>query len=876
MFHARQLDNWIHIRRKSLSKWQGFLYTYIMSFSPYTIQTNEQVLSSLGVASLQHGLSTQEVEVRSKEGRNEFASQQLNWVHILLRQFNSSFIYLLLGASVFDLFLKEYIDALFIIAFVLIDVFLGFFQEYHSEKTIALLKKYVAPRARVRRDGKEFLIDARELVCGDSVVVQAGDGIPADIRFLETTGLMINEAALTGESVPVSKNTAKLIQETKEYFKALNIGFAGTVVVSGKGSGVVIGIGKNSALGAITQLAGGTKRKSSFEKDIQGISKFILRLVIGTLVVIVTANALIKGESFDGISLIIFSIALAVSVIPEALPVVTTFSFSRGALRLAKKQVVVKRLSAIEDLGGIEVLCTDKTGTLTENILTVQEVFSSDAKKNRQLAFFAGLAGSNINSNEQHSANAFDSAIWKYLSNKDQQEVKKYEILGECPFDPVRRRNSVLVQYKKEKKLLVRGALESLLPLCGARTKKEYEPCIQWAKEQGIKGRRVLAVCEKNMPGKVTRDLSCEEQGLTLVGLLSFVDPLKETTIPALQKAKNLGIAVKVVTGDSKEVAGAVGVDIGLCKNQNEVLGGEEFEQLNDEEQKKAVREYNIFARVSPEQKFNIVERLQGQYKTGFLGEGMNDAPALKVAHVGIVVSDAMDIAREAADIVLLEKSLGVIIDGIYEGRKTFVNTTKYIRATLSSNFGNFYAVGISSLFVNYLPMLPVQILLVNLLSDFPMIAIATDSMDDKELERPHQFNMKDIAFFATLLGIVSTVFDFIFFAYLSRISVEVLQTGWFIGSIITELLFIFSIRTRGFFWKGKMPSMSLMVLTGCAFIITIALPFMPFGHTVFKFTALSWSQMGVILGITAAYFAVSEAVKLGYYKFRVTSNLNS
>lgn len=843
-------------------------------FSPYTTKTSEQIQKEL-TCSFQTGLFSKEVEVRQKDGRNELDSQRLSWITVLLRQFNSSFIYLLLGASVFDFFLKEYIDALFIIAFVLIDVILGFFQEYHSEKTIALLKKYVAPRARVRRNSIEQIIDARELVCGDIVIIQAGDGIPADMRFLETTGLMVNETALTGESVPVSKTSEPLPEKAQEYFKASNIGFAGTAAVSGRGIGVVIGIGKMSAFGSIAQLAGTTKRKSTFEKDIQGISKFILRLVVGTLVIIITANALIKGESFDGISLILFSIALAVSVIPEALPVVTTFCFSRGALRLAKNHVVVKRLSAIEDLGGIEVLCTDKTGTLTENILTVDDIFSYEAKKQEYVLLLTALAGSHIDSNEQHSANAFDTAIWKRLSLKQQQEVKQYKLLQECPFDPVRRRNSVLMNDGKTKNLIVRGALESLLPLCSTLTQKEQKLFVSWAQMQGIKGRRILAICEKRMLSKYSSDLSCEEKDLVLTGLVSFVDPLKETTKSALQKARELGLAVKVVTGDSKEVAGAVGTDIGLCENQSAVMSGEEFEQLSENEQRKAVREYNIFARVSPEQKYRIVQRLQEQFKTGFLGEGMNDAPALKIAHVGIVVSDAADIAREAADIVLLEKSLRVIIEGIYEGRKTFVNTTKYIRATLSSNFGNFYAVGISSLFVNYLPMLPIQILLVNLLSDFPMIAIATDSTDDKELLKPRQFNMKDIAFFATLLGIVSTVFDFIFFGYLSRISVEVLQTGWFIGSIITELLFIFSIRTSGLFWKGKAPSIWLVVLTGCAFIITILLPFIPFGQTVFKFTALSFTQLGVILGITAAYFAVSECVKLGYYKFAVKNNFN-
>lgn len=358
-----------------------------------------------------------------------------------------------------------------------------------------------------------------------------------------------------------------------------------------------------------------------------------------------------------------------------------------------------------------------------------------------------------------------------------------------------------------------------------------------------------------------------EEKNLTLVGLLSFVDPIKPSAKKAVEQAEKLGVKIKILTGDSQEVAGAVAYQIGLIKKTTDVITGEILDNLPDEEKTLAVEKNSVFARVSPDQKYNIIKLLQENNEVGFLGEGINDAPALKIANVGLVVDSASDIARESTDIILLKKSLEVIIDGIKEGRKVFANTIKYIKATLASNFGNFFAVATASLLIDYLPMLPLQILLLNLLSDFPMIAIATDNVDSQELQKPKSYNLKEIAFLATVLGIVSTVFDFIFFAMFYRIGPAVLQTNWFIGSILTELILLFSIRTKFIFFKAKPPSRILYWLSGLAILVTVILPFTGFGQTVFKFTRPQANQLWLIFGLVICYFIITEIVKHFYYR---------
>ncbi|MDO8497332.1 MAG: HAD-IC family P-type ATPase [bacterium] len=802
------------------------------------------------------GLTTIEAKTRlSQYGSNALKAHQISWFTILLRQFKSPFIYLLLGAALLALLLGEVIDSVMILIFVLINTVLGFFQEFHSEQTLKVLKRYTIGHTKVIRDGVKTSIPVDQLVPGDIVELQPGDIIPADLRLIETNNLFLDESVLTGESEPNLKNEVSLTTSHLPIHKATNIAFSATSVSSGKGQGVVIATGFQAYMGTIAKLTIETHQVSSFEKGMGEFSTFVLRLVGITLFIVFFANLMIKGGSANIGELLIFCIALATAVIPEALPLVITFSLSRGAARLAKHKVVVKRLSAIEDLGGIQVLCTDKTGTITENSLTVVDIFGDK---------LAVLSQANLAINHQSTQkDSFDQALQIALQ-KESGPTNLGKIVYEIPFDPERKRNSVLVDFQGKPLLVVRGAAEAILPHLKNHADSKLA---SWIKDEETEGRRVIVVAHKNPQSLKNYTKDVEEHELVLTGAISFTDPLKKSTFAAVKKAQQLGISIKIITGDSPIIAGAVAHKINLVDSPTKVITAQEFFSLTPAEQKQTAKEHNVFARFSPHQKHQLIDILQHHFEVGYLGEGINDAPALKSANVALVVQGASDIAREAADVILLNRSLSVIIDGIQEGREVFANTIKYVKMTLTSNFGNFYAVAIASLIINFLPMLPIQILLVNLLSDFPLIAIATDSVDAEEIKTPESYNLRDFALIAIILGLVSTVFDFIFFGLFYRISPEVLQTNWFMGSILTELVLLYSLRTRLPFLQTKFPSITITGLTLVAAITTIVIPFTSIGQIVFKFKPPTLIHLIIILVIVCLYFISTETVKLLYYR---------
>jgi Mg2+-importing ATPase len=829
-----------------------------MTFSRAAATSASEVLQELG--STPGGLDAIEAARRLRRyGRNEFSKRGVRWQAVLVRQFASPFIYLLVAAAALAWGLGETVDAVMIGSFVAINAGLGFAQEYHSERSVEMLRSFVRAKSRVRRDGGETVVDSAELVPGDVVVVETGDMVHADVRWIEQEDLAADESALTGESVPIKKTVEALAEETVEPYRAINVGFAGTTVVSGRAVGVVFATGDESQIGEVAKLARAADGTSGFEKNLGAFSSFILRVVLVTLVAVFAANVLIKGNGANVPDLLIFSVALAVSVIPEALPLVTTTTLSRGALRLARRHVVVRRLSAIEDLGSIQVLCTDKTGTLTENKLAVADVFG----RGEEAVYAAAVASSFLGERRVTSNNAFDLAAWDRLSEPGRDRARAARRAHEIPFDPSRRWNSVVADGR----LIVRGAPEEVAALCVGREhggNREADTMLEWAARQGRQGRRVIAVADREAAEGQWR---AEDGCLSLVGALAFEDPVKDSARAAVAHAKRLGVAVKILTGDSREVAASVAREVGLIQSDAEVMTGEEWERLPEEERLPAIRSHGVFARVSPRQKFLMVQAQHGCCEVGFLGEGINDAPALKMASVGIVVDGASDVAREAADIVLLRHSLEVVVDGIREGRSVFANTVKYVKATLASNFGNFFAVAAATLLVDFLPMLPVQLLLVNLLSDFPMIAIAADSVDPDELGRPRSYDLRDIMYVSAVLGVVSAIFDFVLFGLFYRVSPEVLQTNWFVGSILTELLLIFAVRTRGPFWKAVKPAPVLFWLTAAAFVTTLWIPFTRTGTELFHFARPSFGDLCLILGVVAAYFAVTETVKLFAYR---------
>lgn len=838
-----------------------------MEFFKYTNKTLEEIFKELNASF--SGFANQEIELRQKrDGLNEIKSGGVNIGSVLSRQLKSPFAYLLLAAAILAFIIGEKIDFFVIASVVLINVLLGFFQEYRAERAIYLLKKYISHNVKVLRQSKEELIDKKNLVVGDIVLLEAGDRVQADLRIIKVENFLVDESALTGESVPASKCSEPLSVEVREVFEAKNILFAGTSVISGKAECIVINIGENTAFGKIAEMVSNAHQQSSYEKDIVYFCRLVLKIVLATIAFIFVANVLIKGVS-SSLEFILFCIALIVSILPEALPAVVTFSLSKGSLIMAKRHAVVRRLSAIEDMGNIDILCTDKTGTLTENKLSLQKVVSS----NKRNCLLYGLLASGINDRKHSILNPFDLALFDKSPDDFWREYKKYSMAYELPFDSSKMRSGFVIKHKNgQQYLIVKGAPEVVLDFCGRMSdrssKKEIKEDVE---KEGREGKRVLAVAYKKISKSVVS--LDNEKNMIFLGYFVFEDPLKNSALEAMSLARKLGVKIKIITGDSKEVAGYVAQKVKLIKSTSEVISSAELEKMMPDEFEDACRERQVFSRISPALKYKIVKSLQKEYNVGFLGEGINDAPALKIANVGIVVQSASDVSREVSDVVLLRRDLRVVIEAIQLGRNIYSNINKYIKCTLASNFGNFYSVAVISLFIKFLPMLPAQILLANLLSDFPLISVATDSVDTEELKKPRAYQLNKVLPLIITLALISTTFDFIFFAIFYRQAPGVIQTLWFIESVLTELVLIFSIRTMHLAWRAKKPGFPLVFLSILSGAVVATLPFFAFGQKFFHFASPPIASLLIVFFLVVIYFIVSEAAKLIYFRYWRTKN---
>jgi len=801
------------------------------------------------------GLKEEEAEKRLKiYGFNEIKSKEIGAKEVLARQFRSPFFYLLFGAALVSFLIGEVTSGLVILVFVVINLVLGFFQEYRAEKAALLLKNFIPNKTKVLRDGVVKIIEKKYLVPGDLVLLGVGDIVPADLEVIKPVNLLVDESVLTGESSPVAKKAGEPL-------------FAGTSIVGGEAQGLVVATGEKTSFGKVSKMVEEIKEDSSYQKEILDFSRLILKIVVVSIVFVFIANLVIRGTAnfFD---FLIFSVALVVSIIPEALPTVASFALSLGALKLSRQNVVVKRLSAVEDLGNIQVLCTDKTGTLTENKMKLVEIYSPDKEK---CLLYSLLSSDYLKEKPELVKNPFDSVCWAFASEKIITELKKFQLLWEVPFDPFRARNSVLVKNRGEKILIIKGAPEVILSRCqdfGGQTKEKLENIFR---REGRLGRRVLALGWKKYEKESYGEK--EENNLNFLGFLSFEDPLKPTAAPAISLAERLGLKIKILTGDSKEVAFAVGKKIGLIKKPSEVVEGKQLKEMMAPEFARACEEFSVFARVSPEMKYKIVKSLGEKAEVGFLGEGINDAPALKAAQVGIAVEGAVDVSKEAADIILLKKDLKVIVEGIKNGRNIFANIQKYIKRTLASNFGNFYSIALISLFIPFLPMLPIQILLVNLVTDIPLISIATDTIDPEELKRPKAYSLKEVVWLIVLLGLTSSVFDFLFFWIFRTSPPALIRTLWFVESSLTEIVLIFSIRTRRWFWQASPPSLPLAGLALVSTLLILVLPFSNLGKQFFFFVSPPFFSLLLVFLLVFLYFALSEGVKVGYFRFKGPSS---
>jgi len=837
-----------------------------MSFERYSFQEIEKILEDLKTDK-ERGLSFEEVKKREKAfGLNEIRTKKITSFSLFLKQFRSSFVYLLILASFFAFFIKEREEAFFILFFVLINVFLGFYQELKAQKSLELLKRYLVRKIRVKREGKELLIEDKFLVPGDLVILEQGNIVPADIRLVKTENFFVDEEILTGESAPVAKNEKTLSFLPSDIFQAQNIAFSGTSVVSGRAEGIVFDTGKNTFLGKMVDVLIPEKR-SIFEQRIFDFSKKVLKITIFSICFFFLLFLIFK-KNFNLFEILIFCITLIVAIIPEPLPTVCSFALSLSALKLVKKKVVVRRISSLEDFGNIEVLCADKTGTLTQNSLVLDKIFSQEEEKT---LFYALLLGER---KEDFSfLDPFDIAIFKKMSDFLIKEIFTFKKIKGIPFDSERMRASGLFEGNGKMVLIVKGAPEIILERCQNLEESKKKEIRDFFEKESLEGKRVLAVAFKEWK---EFDYSLEdEKDLNFLGLLSFEDPLKPKVERVISLAKKFGLEIKILTGDAPFVAQAVGEKIGLIKKGEKVWTGQELEKLSPEEFERVCQEFRIFARLNPVMKLKILDCLQKKFKVGFLGEGINDLPSLKKADVSLVVNSAPDISRENSDIILLEKDLGVIIRGIKEGRKIFANVNKYLKCTLSSNFGNFYSTAIFSLFLPFFPVLPLQILLVNILTDFPLLAIAFDRVSSKELKKPEAYQLNRFVFLIFFLALISSLFDFLFFFFFSKKESHLFQPLWVLMSILTEIFLIFSVRTERIFFKAPKPSFILFFLS--IFVISFAFlfPYTKIAQKIFSlYPPPPFYSFSVFL-LAFFYFLVSDFLKTFYFKKRNKKLIN-
>lgn len=809
------------------------------------------------------GLAPDEAARRlASHGRNQLDGQRVRpgW-HVLVGQVKSPLVLLLVGAAALSFFVGSHQDALIILGIVGVGVVLGFRQELKATRAVESLLGLVSVRARVLRGGAAREVPTEEVVPGDVVLLSAGSLVPADCRLLAERDLHVDQATLTGESFPVEKELAAAPPDAPLAGRGCAV-LLGTHVVSGTATAVVVETGPRTELGAISGRLHTARPATNFEQGVQRFGAMLLRATV-LLVLVIFATSV--GHERAVLESFLFAIALAVGLVPELLPAIVNVTLAQGAKRLARDKVVVKRLAAIEDFGSMDVLCSDKTGTLTAGLVRLEAALGIDGAPSEDVLLWAAVNATL----ETGLPNPLDAA----LEAACPIERAAWKKLDEVPYDFVRKRLSVLVEHEGRSVLVTKGALARVLEACStarARSGALVPLASVQADIDALHGRlaadgfRTLGVAVRTLDAPTPVDPSFERD-LTFLGLLAFFDPPREGIQETLARLAALGIRVVLVTGDDHLVAASVARRAGLTAD--DVVTGAELHELSDDALSRRSRDVDVFAEVEPNQKERIILALKrAGAVVGYLGDGINDAPALHAADVGVSVSGAADVARQSADIVLLEPDLRVLEAGVREGRRTFANTLKYVYITTSANFGNMFSMAGAALFMPFLPLLPKQILLNNLLSDFPAMAIAGDAVDPEQVQRPRRWDTRQIRAFMLLFGGISSVFDVLTFVTLLHLQVtpEQFRSGWFLESLWTELLILLVMRTPRPFFRSR-PSRAMIALTIAVFAASLAAVFGPF-RQVLGFAALPLPLLAMVAGITLAYLGTSELAKRRFF----------
>jgi Mg2+-importing ATPase len=813
------------------------------------------------------GLSSEHARERlERYGRNALVHRSLSWLGVLGNQVKSPLVLLLLFAAIASGATGEWVDATIVVVIVAASVVLGFSREYAAETAALALRARVQTRVSVLRDGHAQRSPVEEIVPGDVVLLSAGSLVPADGVLLEATDLHMSEAALTGESFPVLKH-CELSAPQSPLAQRKNCVFMGTNVRSGTGRCLVVATGKSTQFGGIAARLSLRAPDTEFDR---GMARFgyLLTSAMALMGVLVFLVHVARGRS--ALETLLFAIALAVGLSPELLPAILSVNLAGGARRMAEQGVLVRHLKAIENLGSMDILCTDKTGTLTEGVVRLEGAYDANGNPSSSVLALAALNAAL----DTGLSNPLDDAVLDAAGGRHGLPTK----LAEIPFDFTRKRVSVVVEHEQGAQLVTKGAFNRVLEICShtadgtlldAPARERLERLYDgWCAQ----GTRVLAVAERRLSVQAGYGREVE-RGLTFVGFLTFLDRPKAGVVEALRELAGLGVTVKLITGDSKLVAEHVASLVGLRAER--ILTGAELDQLSGEALWRAAEGTDLFVEVDPNQKERIILALKKlDHVVGFLGDGVNDAPAMHAADTSLSVDDAVDVAREAADFVLLDRHLDVIRRGIVEGRKTFANTLKYVLMTMSANLGNMISMAIASLWLPFLPLLAGQILLNNFLSDIPALGLAGDSVDPELVNRPRRWDMRFIGRFMLEFGLLSSVFDFLTFGALLALHANpaLFRSGWFVESLLTEIVVALLIRTRRPFYASR-PGSFLLVSTLAVAAVGIAVPFLP-GATRLGFLPLPLLDLGALLAITIAYATAVELHKAGFYR-RVDGVLN-
>ncbi len=787
---------------------------------------------------------------------------------LLLAQFKSPVVLILIFAGGLSFFLGDSVNAFIILVIILVSSLLGLSQERGANKAVEKLLAIVQTKATIVRDGTQKEIPVEGIVPGDIIILNAGDLIPGDSLVIESKDLFVNEASLTGETYPAEKAAGVLPPETS-LSQRTNSLFMGTNVVSGSAQAVVVGTGSRTEFGKVSERLKLRPPETEFER---GVRRFGYLLMEVTMLLVVATFAINVYFARPVLESLLFSLALAVGLTPQLLPAIISVNLAHGAKKMALQKVIVKRLSSIENFGSMNVLCSDKTGTLTEGAIRIQSVHDVEGKESDKALLFAFL-----NAFYQTGfTNPIDEAIRTDEAIQAHHfDVSSYRKLDEVPYDFIRKRLSILVSKDEKNLMVTKGALQNVLDACSSAetpegTIVEIEPVRnqiqQHFEEFSSKGLRVLGIAYKDTGADktITKD---SEVGMTFSGFLLLFDPIKPKIAETIDELKQLGISLKIITGDNRLVAGMLSQQVGFPTPR--ILAGTELLKMSDEALLGKVNQTDVFAEVEPNQKERIILAFKKAGNVvGYMGDGINDASALHAADVGISVESAVDVAKESASIVLREKELGVLVEGVKEGRKTFANTLKYVFMATSSNFGNMFSMAGASLFLPFLPLLPRQILLTNLLTDFPEITIGTDNVDDELVEQPRRWNVNFIRNFMLTFGILSSIFDYLAFGVLLLLlhsSTFLFRTGWFVESVISATLIVLVIRSRRPFFKS-IPGKHLLIATAAIVGVALILPYTLLGD-LFGFTPPPvplMLAMGIIVGL---YIIAGEMAKRIFYR---------